>query len=1202
MKTLGLDLGTNSLGWAVVEDDSILRTGVVVFPEGTDEGNNAIDTPAATRRGKRQTRRQIFRRKLRKQSLLNILIRNQMCPVSPRSLEEWKRTGKFPANDETFVNWLASTPEHNPYLLRKRAVEENLQPEELGRAIYHLAQRRGFKSSRKDQTPEDDKDLGKVKGGIAELSKTLADRGQTLGQYFYDCYKGLCDGEVGFSRIRGRYTGRNEHYEVEFQAIADRQQLSPTLREELHRALFAQRPLRSQKHLVGKCLLEKNSSRCLISHPLFEEYRMYSLLGNVKIAIDESLPPKDKNLRPLSDEEFQAAVDFYQSQSRAFDFKRLAKAINKKATFNYKDNQTLSPCKTLSILRAILGDDRSQWQQAFDAMIFFDDDAKLEQFLDKHFPQLDQARRDAFIKARLDEGYAEYSLKAIKKILPYLKERYDLSQARFFAKLEGIIPDFTARKADILASLVDARSRFSDAKALSTTKGYNVKAGSLINDYYKVTLMDQWGVSEKDFNTLYLTTGTPYDVDAKETILPPVQLGMIRNPIAQRAMTVMRRLINTLSRLHLIDKNTKICLELARSVNNWAMRDALASWQKKNEQKRQDIAKAIKEYGLEPTDDLILRYQLAEEQDNTCIYTGKKLSIDMILSPGTPFDIEHTIPRSRSGDNSTINKTLCDWDYNRNTKKGQLPSECPNYEDIMARLKPWKDKVTALENKYAKAIKSCRGVIDPLAHSRSRSKALLTKFELDYWRRKVKTFTMSEEDVQKKGFMNRQLVDTGIMTRHAIEFLRSVYPDTYPVNGDAVALARKAWGVQGDTPKSRNNHTHHAVDAITIAYLNPYRFMTICAALKDDGQSHQQVRTCCPPPFEGFNETLRSAVSSILAKFLIKHCETQKTIRRSVTLAKPVKTADGRLIRTVPSINNHTVRGQLSKETFYGCIMRPNNDPTDADRDKESTPAYVIRKSLDGLKEGDIAKIVDPIVRQKVREQYDAYIAQGEKSPLALHYWMKTPSGSSAGVPIKKVRIYAKVAEPHKLKMHDFVGDKEYKTPYYVDTGDNLRMALYCQQKANGATSWATQPENLLHWAQNHHKPDYVAPEDQTKLGTFLGYIQAGTMALLYNGSPDELKTLSAKELAQRLYRVTKFEKSGRTTLRLHTEARPATVLSQDLKDKGLSGTGASEPSYTTPMSLLYVSPSKFCNFLLFEGIHFTLTLDGRLSFIHQED
>ena len=128
-----------------------------------------------------------------------------------------------------------------------------------------------------------DKELGAVKSGIAALSEKIEKSGcKTLGQYFF---KRLNEekGQVAKKRIRGVYTGRIEHYIVEFNAIMDAQGYSADnrLRTDLYNAIFIQRPLRSQKHLVGKCPLEPKNARAMIGHPAFEEFRMLSFVNNL---------------------------------------------------------------------------------------------------------------------------------------------------------------------------------------------------------------------------------------------------------------------------------------------------------------------------------------------------------------------------------------------------------------------------------------------------------------------------------------------------------------------------------------------------------------------------------------------------------------------------------------------------------------------------------------------------------------------------------------------------------------------------------------------------------------------------------------------------------------------------------------------------------------------------------------------------------
>ena len=76
MKRLGIDLGSNSLGWAILSDSRIEDCGVVVFEEGISrtKGVDTLETPAAKRRKYRMARRLKFRRRLRKMHVLKILV------------------------------------------------------------------------------------------------------------------------------------------------------------------------------------------------------------------------------------------------------------------------------------------------------------------------------------------------------------------------------------------------------------------------------------------------------------------------------------------------------------------------------------------------------------------------------------------------------------------------------------------------------------------------------------------------------------------------------------------------------------------------------------------------------------------------------------------------------------------------------------------------------------------------------------------------------------------------------------------------------------------------------------------------------------------------------------------------------------------------------------------------------------------------
>ena len=180
----------------------------------------------------RALRRQYFRRRLRKIDLLRVLVRYDLCPpLSGEQLTAWRKEKRYPL-DEAFLQWQRTddNADRNPYQQHRYL---------LGRALYHLAQRRGFISNRKEAGKEQEE--GTVKSSIRSLTAEMEAAGcRYLGEYFYQLYQHM-------EKIRGKYTSRNGHYLAEFEAICERQQLPDEWRKALHRAIFFQRDLKSQK-------------------------------------------------------------------------------------------------------------------------------------------------------------------------------------------------------------------------------------------------------------------------------------------------------------------------------------------------------------------------------------------------------------------------------------------------------------------------------------------------------------------------------------------------------------------------------------------------------------------------------------------------------------------------------------------------------------------------------------------------------------------------------------------------------------------------------------------------------------------------------------------------------------------------------------------------------------------------------------------
>ena len=471
-RILGIDTGTNSLGWAVVDKNedgtyTLIRKGSLIFQEGVKVEKGIESSKAADRTSHRALRKQYFRRRLRKIEVLKVLVEWGWCPyLSSEALHQWHVKKEYPM-DEAFMSWQRTNDnfEENPYYYRHLCLHEQLDLNKesdryiLGRAMYHLAQRRGFLSNRQEQGNEDE--TGKVKEAISSLSKSMTDAGcEYLGDYFYKIYKEKGNTE----RIRTHYTDREEHYKKEFYAICERQNLSDDQISILEKALYFQRPLKSQRQGVGKCTFEPKKPRVADSHPAFEMFRMLSFVNNIKIK-----GPHDVELRPLSQEEYEKAKPmFFRKSKPQFDFEDIAKAIagkgkyqyikevgDKEYKFNYRMTQSVTGCPTIASLMSVFGDDyisaiaerytlsagktpSQMVNDVWNVLYSFSDKENVKQW-GKEKLQLDDEEAEKFSKIKLTHSFASLSLSAVNKILPWLEQGLIYSHAVLMAKVPDIV-------------------------------------------------------------------------------------------------------------------------------------------------------------------------------------------------------------------------------------------------------------------------------------------------------------------------------------------------------------------------------------------------------------------------------------------------------------------------------------------------------------------------------------------------------------------------------------------------------------------------------------------------------------------------------------------------------------------------------------------------------------------------------------------
>ncbi|MCK5746886.1 MAG: hypothetical protein KAH44_11760, partial [Oricola sp.] len=282
---IGIDLGTNSLGWCVLDLDADLQPvaicdmGVRIFSSGRDPKSGA--SLAVDRRNARAARRRRDRYLGRRSALMNALIAGGLMP-----------------DDEADRKALEGL---DPYALRANGLDAALPLYHVGRAIFHLNQRRGFKSNRKADRGKDD-EKGKIATGVSRLREAMADTGsRTLGEFLHKRRISAQDPRrVPAVRTRLRpergpdakgdgydFYAERALLEEEFDTLLSAQarfhrpsKLPETLRNRLRDIIFFQRRLKEPE--VGRCTFF-DDKRLAKSHPLFQERRLYEEVNALEI-------------------------------------------------------------------------------------------------------------------------------------------------------------------------------------------------------------------------------------------------------------------------------------------------------------------------------------------------------------------------------------------------------------------------------------------------------------------------------------------------------------------------------------------------------------------------------------------------------------------------------------------------------------------------------------------------------------------------------------------------------------------------------------------------------------------------------------------------------------------------------------------------------------------------------------------------------
>ncbi len=879
-RRLGLDLGSNSIGWALLDDSArIVATGVRVFPEGVDRDKKGGElSKNETRRVARGMRRQVTRRAKRKRRFRKLLVEAGLLPpcaaLRPGSPErvEWERQA-FLASD--------------PYVLRRRALSEPLDSHELGRALLHLCQHRGFLSNRKADR-ENKKEASKMLAEISQLESQIQASGAgTLGEHL----AGLASSNP-LARLRGRHT-RRSMYEHEFDAVWLAQQpyhqaaLTDGLRKKLHHVLFHQRPIRVPKSVIGTCELEHNRRRCPRADRRAQRFRMLQEVNNL-LLIDEH-----GEERPLSTDERSKLLDYLAAaDKRSFDDIRKILRFDQAVRFNLERGKRKN---LLGMQTDKAMSHKSRFGAAWGAM--------------------DEERRNRIVRCILDEEEAA--------VLRLAEADWGLSAEQAQCVLEAELPaGYMAFSREAIAKLLPHMERGLPLMADDGTACAISEAGYLRPDQRAI--------------------------ERRERLpLPPD----LPNPIVRQALHEVRKVVNAILREH--GPIDQIHIELARDVKGSLEQRTEYLWRtREREDQRDKAADAIRQHGVAPTRETINRYLLWAEQGGECVYTGRPISLAQLL--GGEVDADHILPKPRSLDDSMMNKVVCF--RSANAEKGNLTpyewlaqTDPPRYEKICLRARKM---FYGMYGKYRKF--------------------LLREVKLD-------------------GFIHRQLTDTAYISKAVRQYLQPLVPnpmkDILCTKGQLTAELRHGWGLNnilrddGLNLKTRDDHRHHAIDAIVIVLTDRSRLQALAR------------ENVVPPPRDGFREEVQAAINAI---------HVSHRVQRKVA-------------------------GALHEETIYARTAKDGE--------------FACRKPIKDLKGSEVERIRDHAVRAKVIERLREFgIEPGrkkkgeDKKPIPAEAWARPLwMNEEKQIPILKVRL----TKPDKT-IQPIRGGAAY-----VKTGSNHHLCIF---------------------------------------------------------------------------------------------------------------------------------------------------------------
>ena len=639
-KILGLDLGSNSIGWALMREtdgevSQIIDLGSRIFNKAVEE---KIPTPKnQKRRNMRLGRRVLQRRARRKQRMVNYLISLDLLPQA--------LSNNF--GQEKLLNELG-----DPYELRTKGLDQQLEPHQFGRVLLHFVARRGFLSSKKQVAGDlvDDPDTqtylstldrkqtkdeeGQFKADIAEVYQAIkGNHARTLGEYLFN----LEVGKVKRNRSHdgGHLRTDRAMYKDELYKIWVTQQLYFDLPNEfiseIEKIIFYQRPLKLKKDRVGKCSLEPKHYRANTARLEVQKFRYLQDINNL-----EYFERHSEQWLKLSDEQKNKLRIYFEHHPK-ITITALKKELGlDKPTKINLEAKNLKGNITACEIRRVIGNTWDEYSDEAQSQLFEDlftikKKSSLKARLITHW-DFDKQTAIKLCLIEFEPSHSNLSLKAIKKLLPFLEQ--------------GLVYS----KKDV------------DTGELGTLQAAGYQEEIVENK--KTESLDK---------------------------LPAPQ--ETSNPIVNKGMHELRRVVNAVIKQY--GKPDVVRIEMARDLEMNTKRYKENEMRQRKNQKANE--KAIEVFRQEvgkkyPSHDEKIRYRLWRDQDQRCAYSGNVIALGQIFS--ADCEIDHILPFKKSLDDSYMNKVLCFEKENRN-KADRTPIDAwggdnDKWNQITQAISQWK--------------------------------------------------------------------------------------------------------------------------------------------------------------------------------------------------------------------------------------------------------------------------------------------------------------------------------------------------------------------------------------------------------------------------------------------------------------------------------------------------------------------------------